>query len=756
MQAIVSRSNYRSTRRAALAAVSYLALTNGLAAQEKIDNNRTNFGIDAYAQAVALPTINVSGQSAERGNGPVVGYVAKQSVTATKTDTPVLETPQSVSIVTKDQVATQQAQSMTQALRYTPGVTIDTYGPLSFFNPPVIRGFQARQYLDGLYLPFDPGSQFAQPVIEPYNLERIEVLKGPSSGLYGQTNPGGLVNMVSKRPLATPHFEAVGQYGSFDRFQGAFDFGGAADPNAHHMFRFVGLARAADTQIDFVQDNKLFFAPSYTFRLSNDTILTILTSYQKIENRGFQQHVPGQGSLVPNPNGRIPFSRYVLEPSHDRYQHEQAMAGYAFEHRFNEVFQFRQNLRYTSIENNLNALRTEGLLADLRTDRRSTNYVLARSRSFGVDNQLQADFATGPLRHKLLVGVDYLNIDSHSDYRSDLGALTPTLDIFAPAYGAPVPPVSALTRFVLNDYTQRQTGVYVQDQIKWDRFSVFLTGRHDRATQEVNNRLTGTTSKQADDAFTGRVAANYLFDFGLAPYLSYSTSFLPTSGATFVGTPFKPTTGEATEFGVKYQPVGMNLLLTAAAFDITQQNVLTADPVNAFFQVQTGEVNVRGFELEARGNVTREVQIIGGYSYLDPKVTKSNDGNVGNRPINVALDQASLWAMYTFYTGPVAGLGLGAGVRYVGESFGDAANTIHIPSFTLYDAVISYDFSYLRPDWKGWHFQVNATNLADTYYVPACVTSIVYCSIGARRAILGTLRYSWQQASAPLSPKIVK
>ena len=336
-----------------------------------------------------------------------------------------------------------------------------------------------------------------------------------------------------------------------------------------------------------------------------------------------------------------------------------------------------------------------------------------RRETSALDNQLQADFATGPFTHKVLAGVDYIHSDNRSEYRS--GFLAP-IDAFAPVYGAVVPPADTLTPFIKQTNTQDQVGVYLQDQIKIDRFTLSLTGRHDWADAETVSTavypFTGT-KLQKDEATTGRIGINYLFDFGLAPYASYTTSFQPIAGADLSGNVFKPTTGEGKEIGVKFKPNGMNLMLTAAVFEIIQQNVLTADPANVFFQVQTGEAKVRGVEFEARGNVTRELEIVGGYSNLDPKITKSNDGTVGNFLPQVALQQASLWAKYTWYDGPLAGLGLGAGVRYVGENYGDALNTIRIPSYTLFDAAISYDFRYLRPDLKGWSVQVNATNIGD-------------------------------------------
>jgi iron complex outermembrane recepter protein len=684
------------------------------------------------------------GGAGERANGPVVGYLANQSASGTKTDTPILTTPQSISVVTKDQIQSQGAQNIVESLRYTPGVTLDTYGATTFFDSLKLRGFEVPRYLDGLRLPLDPGTQFAYPRIETYGLERLEVLRGPSSGLYGQTDPGGLINMVSKRPTATPQGEIVGTFGSFDRFQGAFDTSGPIDKNGEFLYRLVGLARSTDGQQDFVHENKVFIAPSLTWRPTNDTSFTILSHYSNIENKGWQQYVPGDAAgLRPNPFGTIPYSRYIGEPGIDGYKLEQFSIGYAFEHRFDNNLQFRSNFRYFDVSQNLTGVRSEGLQPDFRTDLRSINYVNSAAQNVALDNQVQADFATGPLIHKVLVGFDYQRQASTSDYKFSF--ISP-IDVFAPVYGTPVPAANTLPSFINTATVANQAGLYLQDQMKLDRWTLTMTGREDWAQAETVSKgffPAPGTYLQNDRASTGRVGLNYLFDVGLSPYANYSTSFVPTSGTDQFGNVFKPTTGEGYEAGIKFKPVGSNLMLTAAVFEVTQQNVLTADPGNINFSVQTGEARVRGFELEARGNVTRELEIVGGYTKYDPRVTKSNDGFVGNYLVNTALEQAALWAKYTWYDGPIAGLGIGGGVRYVGESYGDAANTILIPNYTLFDAAVSFDFKYLRPDLKGWSAQVNATNLTNKYYVSSCVTGLAYCGLGAARTVLGTIKYAW-------------
>lgn len=683
------------------------------------------------------------GGRGERANGPVVGVLASQSATATKTDTPILTTPQSISVVTKDQIEQQGVTNLTEALRYTPGVTTVSFGANAFFDSFKLRGFEAPRYLDGLRLPADT-TTFAIPRIETYGLERIEVLKGPSAGLYGQSDPGGLINMVSKRPTATPQYEIVGTFGSFERFQGAFDIGGPVDKKGEFLYRLVGLARDSNTQTDFVQDNKLFIAPSLTWRPTNDTTFTFLSHYQKVENKGYQQYIPGQVSFLPNPNGHIPYSRYLGVPGLDGYKLEQFAVGYAFEHYFNNNLQFRQNVRYTDASNDLKSARTEGMVTD-RLVARSYNYVLAHAKNFAIDNQIQADFATGPLTHKVLAGLDYFDLRANTDYRTVFAGVFPPIDAYAPVYNAVPQPFGQAFPFIIRTDQQKQLGVYLQDQVKLDRWTLTLTGRRDRATSDFDSQafypLAGHYTRE-DAATTGRVGLNYLFDFGLSPYVSYSTSFTPNLGADLTGNAFRPTTGEGAEVGIKYKPVGMNLMFTAAAFDIKQKDVLTPVP-GTIFSVQTDAVRVKGFEFEAKGNLTRELEIVGGYTYLDPKVTYSQYGYTGKTLINTAPQQASLWGKYSWYDGPLAGLGLGAGVRYVSGTFGDNFNTFIVPPNTLVDAAVSYDFAYMRPDLRGLKAQINVTNLFDHYYVASCFTGLPYCGFGNARMVLGTLKYNW-------------
>jgi iron complex outermembrane receptor protein len=559
--------------------------------------------------------------------------------------------------------------------------------------------------------------------------------------------------MVSKRPTVTPHYDFETTFGNFNYKQGAFDIGGPLDKNGEFLYRIVGLGRLADTQTDFVKDNKLFIAPSFTWRPTTDTSFTVLSQYQQIDNKGYQQYVPGQVAFLPNPNGPVPYSRYLGEPSVDGYRLEQSMIGYAFEHRFDNNIQFRQNMRYTSVTNELQSTRSEGMDPANPTQlvARSYNFVKADSQNVALDNQLQADFRTGILTHKVLVGADYLHQTGNTDYRTQgstvFGGTFPSINAYNPRYGAPIASFESLPSFIRSDGKLDQVGLYAQDQIKLDRWTLSLTGRQDFVNSELNSKAfyppVGTYSR-TDSAQTGRVGLNYLFDFGLSPYANYSTSFVPNTGAGLDLKPFKPTTGDGKEIGVKYQPLGSNLMITAALYEINQNDVLTANPINPFLSIQTDAARSRGFELEMRGNITRELEVIAGFTTIDPTITKSiNPLKVGKYLQGVPLDQASLWAKYTWFDGSLAGFGIGAGVRYVGDSYGDDLNTFVIPADTLFDATVSYDLAYWRPDLKGWTAQINATNLFDKYYTVSCLTGLAYCGLGTSRTVLGTLRYAW-------------
>ncbi|WP_152535344.1 TonB-dependent siderophore receptor [Bradyrhizobium sp. Ai1a-2] len=682
----------------------------------------------------------------QQGNGPIQGYVAHRSLVGTKTNTSLLETPQSISVIGREQMRDQNAQSVVQALSYTPGVTTNSPNDTRFESLR-IRGFQPVLYLDGMQLPYG-ASQFGQPKIDVNLLERIEVLRGPSSSLYGQVAPGGMINLVSRLPTATPLNSIEFLANSWGRAQANFDIGGVVPKSAFSTgdfyYRLVGTVHGGGTQVDFVDDYRGAIAPSFTWKPDLDTTFTFLSGYQRDVTGLALQFFPSAGTLLPNPNGRVPLTKFLGEPAFDRFDRTQYWAGYQFEHSFNETWTVRQNLRYFGLETDTYAVAGGGALGitalqpNLRTLNRGVFSFPENANAFTVDNQAEARFATGPFAHTLLFGVDYRRINSELDMRV---GNAPPINLYNTVYGAPI--AFPATRTNYSGQRQDQTGVYMQDQIALGGWRLTLSGRHDWVSTDTLNFLRNTRQSQDDSALTGRVGLNYIFDSGVAPYIAYGTSFQPTLGVTQAQTPFQPTTAEQVEIGVKYAPPGTNMLVTAALFDITQENITTPDPSNPLFNVQTGAARSRGGELEVTATLTEGLNLVGSYSYTDTEVTKTNIANqLGKQLIIQPINQAALWVDYTVQQGQLAGFGLGGGVRYIGDSYGDAANTIPIPGYTLLDATIHYDLSYLDPKLRGVKLAVNAQNLFDKYYVSWC-NSLNSCFLGSGRVVTGSVRYTW-------------
>lgn len=732
-------------------ALNRLLAGTGLSYRFTSANTVTIMGASAEAAgssdgSLLLDTINVQGESAW---GPVKGFVATRSATGSKTDTPLIENPQSISVVTRDQMDWQGTQELNQGLRYEAGVRAE----MSVINRAQeinIRGFQVDGsaqgvFLDGLSL---PTRWYGHYNINPYGLERIEVMRGPSSVLYGQNGPGGLVNMVSKRPTTTSFGQMDLATGTHGLAQGGIDIGGPVGGSDQWFYRITGELRDVGSQVDHTRTTRGFVAPALTWKPSSDTTLTLLGNYQKIgRDGGNDQWLPALGTVRPAPYGRIARSFFSGQPGWDEYVQEQVMVGYAFEHRFDENWTVRQNARYSRLDTDYKALITYGWGSNPDG---STNYRALNRYSFGsrevadtvvVDNQVQYKGRTGPIEHTILAGLDYRwsSYDSVLGINFDVPTIDPYNPVYGQAFGLPV-------AYQDDRQIQRQTGVYIQDQMKIaERLIISLGGRYDWASTTTTNHLNGAVTRQSDGAATWRVGAVYLFDNGIAPYASYSTSFFPQSGTDFYGTPFRPTTGQSYEVGVKYQPQGFKSFFTASLFNMTKQDVPTADPdpLHPFARVQTGEVRSRGFEFSARASLTDNFDLVGSYTYTDLEVTKSNGPDLGKVPFaGVPKHMASIWGDYTIQNGAFAGLGIGAGVRYIGTTQDDGEGLVQVPAATLLDAAIRYDLSKISKQLTGATLTVNATNLLDKTYVASC-NNTVTCFYGPGRTIMASLRYRW-------------
>lgn len=706
---------------------------------------------------VQLPEVNVSA-GLPRGFAPVRGFVAETTATGTKTDTPLIETPQSISVVTRDQIEALAAQNLNAIMRYTPGVAVDTRGTVGRLDQYTIRGFSAPQFLDGMRT---FGGRDANPSVDPYRLERVEVLRGPASVMYGQSGPGGLVNLVSKRPTETPQREVMLQGGSFGTFRAGVDLSGALNESRTVLGRIVSSYARSDTQIDHAREERFLLAPSVTIRPTSDTTITFMGLYQRDPWGGTYGGVPAYGSVLYNPHGRTRTSFWDGDPNFDRLDRTQYQLGYAAEHRFSENLVARQNFRWAHTDFYYRQANYTGLLADFRTAPRGLTGTEGRFDTVTLDNQLEYRLRTGPVSHTLLGGVDYFNVASDTSTGSvSAAAGVPSIDLFAPVYGVRMPNLAYTTRTWQN---QSGTGIYAQDQMRWGPIAVHLGGRYDwyDSTTRATTLATGAQTRTPFDtsAFTGRAAILYHTHIGIVPYYSYTESFEPQTG-TFSpargGGPFEPTTGQQHEIGIRYQPPGVNALFTAAVFDLRRQNVLTTDPQNINYQVQTGEIRTRGVELEARATLAAGVNVVASYTYLDPEYTSSNstvtvDRSVGTRtstrpqaglaPTSVPNHMASAFAQYSFQPDTrMQGLTVGGGVRYVGESWGDSANTLRVPAVTLVDLMAKYELGNLSPSLQGASVQLNVSNLFDEKYVSSCL-SYAYCFWGYRRSAIATLRH---------------
>jgi len=659
-------------------------------------------------------------------------YVPDRSSVATKTGVSILRTPQSVTVITRDQISVLNWQTTQQAVRYTAGVDGENFGPDQRYDYVTVRGFYPVEYIDGLQAPIAPANSLNDVGVDLWGFDSIEILKGPASVLYGESPPGGLLNLTSRRPQDAFHATIQGQYGSYDSWEAAGDVTG---PIVNGLDgRLTALYFDKGTQVDFEKHRRIYVAPALTWNIDPNTKLTFLSFYQSDHDAGCcGGFLPEQGTLLPNPNGVIPSSRNFGEPGYNLYTRDEAGIGYEFQHSFNSHWSFDQDFKYFYFKDNTKEVYGSGLEDDLATEDRYNFEFPEKIREFALDTRLNGDFDTGPLQHTVLLGVDYRN---YTNFTQDGFSLAPSINAFNPVYGAPIANLALFED--LNEH-QVQTGVYGQDIVRWGGFNLTAGVREDW----LGNHQQGVFTD--DSKFTYRVGLNYVTPQGIAPYVSYATSFEPTPGADFAGTPFKPSTGDEIEGGVKFEPTflpkGAHLLVTAAGFEIVQDGVLEPDPdpTHLFDSVQTGQVKVDGFELEAVARIFDRISLNGSYTYLDSKVTQGTPagegGYLGNQLIETPHNKASLFADYTQQTGFLAGLGGGIGVRYLSSSYGDAANQFLNPAVTLFDAIIHYDI-------HGYRVALNANNLTDKIYVARC-SSAAECFYGERRNLSVTLSKKW-------------
>jgi iron complex outermembrane recepter protein len=670
------------------------------------------------------------------------GYVASDSTLATKTDTPLLETPQSISIVTRDQMDAQAPQNINEALRYAPGVVPESQGTTSsFWNA---SSLQVRGFIPNIYQDELTDDSSGNTLLDAYFYQRIEVLEGPSSVLYGQGNPAGIVNVESKRPMATHFHEVQLGFGTYGKYEGNFDFSGPL-MSPHLLYRLTGVGFTEGSQTWFIHPKRLAIAPALTWIPDSKTSLTLLSNYTYNPEVGAYANVPALGSALPNPNGKIAPGFFPGDPNFNMTKQSFIQAGDAFIHAFDHDWRIEQNFRFTGNKDNANMIWPEDLEADNATLDR---YTFIRHTTFDStlsDQRIVKVLQTGKIRQTLLAGANYTHYSEHWNWGD--GDIAP-INVFHPAYYLQIatPSITGIESTIYN-----QTGIYFQDQAALGRLRLSFAGRQDWLS--YNDNTNGTLTKQDSDKFTVRSGAVYLLGRGIAPYFSYATSFQPDIGLTESGTALPPTTGKQYEGGVKYQPERTNTFITADVYDLAEQNVGTPDPTNPNFTIPIGEIRSRGFELQGHSSLGHRVSMVASYAYTDSKYSRSNatgpplDGTTpestqGKYQYGVPLNLASFWADYNLPFISMNGLGVSAGSRFVGASWGDNVNSFKVPGATLFDGALHYDFSSDSGLLHGARLQINASNIGNRTYVASCYATDG-CYYGAKLTVYGTMRYRW-------------
>jgi iron complex outermembrane recepter protein len=670
----------------------------------------------------------------ETAYGGTEDYVANRSMTGTKTDTPIIETPQSITVVTQQQIREQGALTLQDALNYTTGVTAGAYGLDNRGDWLFIRGVEHTQLYDGLRTHIQT---YDIPRPDPFFLERVEVLRGPGSVMFGQGSVGGIVNVVSKRPQEETHRELNVQYGMYDRKQVGLDTTGKVDEEGNLLYRFVGLVRDTGTQVEYTDNQRYQLAPSLLWKPDDNTSLFVQLNLQKDETDGATAAFPPHsGTILRNPNGRIPLKRFTGEPGIDQTHMDNQDLNWQFEHAFNDTWTVRQNGRYSNMKYDYISLYPNIFLgvggftgAEVT---RSAYINQAKTRTFSLDNSLQAKFDIAGTDHTVVGGVDYFK--SRIDEKNGFTTITTPFNLYDPVYGN-YNPAELPVAVDQPDNTTDQIGFYIQDQFKVGKHWAFTAGlRRD----ETNKKTQDVSGKQTDRATTGRIGLVYLADNGLAPYASYTESFTPVIGINAItGQTYQPMEGQQKEVGLRYQPVDSNSMYTFSLFDLELENVLSPGP--GATQIQGGKTKSRGFELEALANLTDNIDLIANYTYTKARRDNSLTDAGGNplqdtRIAEVRDNTASLWATYKFNIAGIPGFRVGAGVRYLSDNK-DETSTLELPSVTLFDAMFAYEDDT-------WRAAINGTNLGDKVYFASCL-SRGDCWYANRMNIVGSLTYKF-------------
>ncbi|MDR8373310.1 TonB-dependent siderophore receptor [Pseudomonas lactis] len=641
--------------------------------------------VPAENASIELQATNVTATAdLESAQGPVQGYHATRSASATRTDTAIHETPQSISVVSKDVVEDLGATRLQDALDYAGGV-----GRANNFGGQGLTTFTVRGFTTGeFYRNGFPINRGYPNMPDANTIERLEVLRGPATMLYGRGDPGGTFNVVSKQPLAERTVTLGSQLNDQGMKRGTLDASGPLDEEGRLAYRLNVVGEGGDTFRDHVETERYGVTPVITWQATDDTKVTF-------EGDFMRNNHPLDRGLTRFPNQRGTPSRDTFWGDKDagKLHNDNNMAQLRFEHALSDNWTLGGGFQWLDGSLKGNAIEANGpgsLGADGRTLQRNFNYRKLEWTDKDYQLNLTGHFSTGGFDHTLLTGIEYEDYDYKSIIqRSSAAAGTYPIDIFDPVYGQPRP---ALTRTPTHDKENLKTyAAFVQDQVALtERLKVLAGARFERFEHDYQNYV-GKSWQAADNAVTPRVGVIYDLTDTVAVYADAARSFKPNTGASREGGGFAPEKGKSYEMGIKWEALDRQLSVDAAIYQIEKKNVLTTDPVDNTFSVAAGQVRSRGFDLNVAGNLTPEWRVIGGYAYVDAEVTRDNTLRSGTRLMNIPRNSFSLLNVYEFQDGALKGLGLGAGGKYVDQRAGQTANTaFSMDAYTVVDLLGYY------------------------------------------------------------------
>ncbi|MBW4642404.1 MAG: TonB-dependent siderophore receptor [Goleter apudmare HA4340-LM2] len=628
------------------------------------------------------------------------GYRVPNATTATRTDTPLRDIPQSIQVIPRQILEDRNVTELRDALQTLGGVNYAGGRGSNFTGEGfLVRGFGVTQSVLRDGIPY-----FSQGVTATSDIEQIEVLRGPASVLFGIGEPGGIINLVSKQPLAEPYYSVSGTVGSFSTYRGGLDFSGPLNESRSVRYRLNASYDNYGSFRDFVIGENWSISPTLTWDISPNTSFNIYGQY-KSESETQDGGIPTSGGRVVD----VPRSRFLSE-SFGRREQDQLIIGYTLNHRFSKDWSVRHAFQFLQYE----PVRFYPLLLSFNQATGNVSRLEYRtgetySRLF-TNAEVLGEFSTGSIKHKLLFGTEYRsNLDNAS---FQLDNPYPSINVFNPVYTRT--PYDFAPTFFRDDNVSG-ISVYLQDQIDLLPNLKLLAGiRYDSFRQFRTERTLGSSRiefEQTDSAWSPRFGIVYQPIQPLSLYASYTRSFAPSFGTVRNAdrSAFIPTTGEQFEVGIKAD-LSNQLSFTLAAFDLRRQNVSTSDPDRPGFSIQTGEQTSRGIELNLAGEILPGWNMTASYAYLDAFVSQDNRFPVGNRLTSVPDHQFSLWTTYNIQQGDLQGLGFGLGLFYVGERQNNLNNTFALPSYFRTDAALFY-----RRD--NWRVQLNVENLLNVDYL---------------------------------------